>query len=166
MPLPEPAAALAKPRQFYWQYKGRKWFLGARRKNRLEGLVNRIKEAGGNAVCLATDIKKHDNLVQLVDLACETYGHLDVIVNNAGIARLSRIDEIMIANWEEMIDVNINGTLYGIAAALPVLKKRGGPHHQYRINFRYQNCAFTRCLRWDQERYTYYNRGFAPGVGW
>jgi NADP-dependent 3-hydroxy acid dehydrogenase YdfG len=107
---------------------GAKVVLGARRKNRLESLVTRIKTAGGDAVCLATDIKRRDDLVQLVDLACETYGHLDVIVNNAGIARLSRVDDIQITDWEEMIDVNIKGTLYGIAAALPVFKKQGFGH--------------------------------------
>lgn len=108
--------------------QGAKVVLGARRKDRLESLVNRIKSAGSDAVCLATDIKKRDDLVQLVDLACKTYGHLDVIVNNAGIARLSRIDELMVADWDEMIDVNIKGTLYGIAAALPVFKTQGFGH--------------------------------------
>ena len=108
--------------------QGAKVVLGARRKDRLDTLVSKIKAAGGDAVCLATDIKRHGDLVQLVDFACETYGRLDVIVNNAGIARLSRIDELIVADWEEMIDVNIKGTLYGIAAALPVFKKQGAGH--------------------------------------
>jgi NADP-dependent 3-hydroxy acid dehydrogenase YdfG len=102
--------------------QGAKVVLGARRKERLEGLTRRIKSAGGEAVYLVTDIKKRNDLVRLVNLACETYGHLDVIVNNTGIARLSRIDDLQVDDWEEMIDVNIKGTLYGIAAALPVLK--------------------------------------------
>lgn len=108
--------------------KGAKLVLGARRKNRLEQLVSRIKTAGGDAVCLATDVKKHDDLLRLVDVACETYGRLNVIINNAGIARLSRMDDVTVADWEEMIDVNIKGTLYGIAAALPVFKKQGSGH--------------------------------------
>ena len=105
--------------------QGAKVVLGARRKERLEGLTRRIKSAGGEAVYLVTDIKKRNDLVRLVNLACETYGHLDVIVNNTGIARLSRIDDLQVDDWEEMIDVNIKGTLYGIAAALPVFKKLG-----------------------------------------
>jgi NADP-dependent 3-hydroxy acid dehydrogenase YdfG len=108
--------------------QGARVVLGARRKDRLEGLVSRIKAAGGEAVYMVTDIKNRDDLVKLVNLACKEYGHLDVIVNNAGIARLSRIDDIQVADWEEMIDVNIKGTLYGMAAALPVFKKQGAGH--------------------------------------
>ncbi len=108
--------------------KGAKVVLGARRKDRLEGLVTRIKAAGGEAAYVVTDIKKRSDLVQLVNFACETYGCLDVIVNNAGIARLSRVDDLQVTDWEEMIDVNIKGTLYGIAAALPVFKQQGSGH--------------------------------------
>lgn len=108
--------------------QGAKVVLGARRKARLDDLVGRIKAAGGDAVYLVTDIKNRDDLIQLVNLACKTYGRLDVIVNNAGIARLSRVDEVQVADWEEMIDVNIKGTLYGIAAALPVFKEQGSGH--------------------------------------
>lgn len=108
--------------------KGAKVVLGARREERLVDLTQRIKAAGGEAVYLVTDIKKQDDLIQLVDLAFTTYGRLDVMINNAGIARLSRIDDLQVADWEEMIDVNIKGTLYGIAAALPIFKKQGFGH--------------------------------------
>jgi len=108
--------------------KGAKVVLGARRKDRLKGLVSRIKAAGGEASYLVTDIKKRSDLVELVNLACETYGRLDVMVNNAGIARLSRVDDLQVTDWEEMIDVNIKGTLYGIAAALSVFKKQASGH--------------------------------------
>lgn len=105
--------------------QGAKVVLAARRSDRLKELVARIKEAGGEAVYLVTDVKQRDDLVQLVRLACETYGHLDVMVNNAGISHLSRMDELQVEEWEEMIDVNLKGTLYGIAAALPIFKKQG-----------------------------------------
>lgn len=108
--------------------KGAKVVLGARRKDRLEQLVDRIKTAGGEAIYLVTDIKKRTDTVQLVNAACETYGRLDVMVNNAGIARLSRVDDLQVTDWEEMIDVNIKGTLYGIAAALPVFKEQDSGH--------------------------------------
>ncbi|MEJ0079923.1 MAG: SDR family NAD(P)-dependent oxidoreductase [Puia sp.] len=65
---------------------GAKVVLGARRMDRLEVLVGRIKSAGGAAVCLETDIKKRNDLIQLVELACTSFGRLDVIVNNAGIS--------------------------------------------------------------------------------
>ena len=108
--------------------KGAKVVLGARRTDRLENLVNRIKTAGGEAVYLLTDIKQRNDLVKLVDLACQAYGRLDVMINNAGISHLSRIDDLQVDDWEEMIDVNLKGTLYGIAAALPVFKKQGSGH--------------------------------------
>ncbi|WP_142688442.1 SDR family oxidoreductase [Chitinophaga polysaccharea] len=108
--------------------KGAKVVLGARRKARLEALVKRIRVDGGEAICLETDIRQHNDLLRLVSLARETYGRLDVMVNNAGIARLSRIDDIRVSEWEEMIDVNLKGTLYGIAAALPVFKEQGSGH--------------------------------------
>ncbi|WP_165798493.1 SDR family oxidoreductase [Chitinophaga costaii] len=107
---------------------GCKVVLGARRADRLEDLAKRIGAAGGEVTWLVTDIKKRQEVMNLVDLACETYGHLDVIVNNAGISHLSRIDEVQVADWEEMIDVNLKGTLYGIAAALPIFKKQGSGH--------------------------------------
>ncbi len=108
--------------------KGAKVILGARRADRLEVLADRIKKAGGEAVYLVTDIKRRDDLIKLVDLACTTFGRLDVMINNAGISHLSRIDALQVEDWEEMIDVNLKGTLYGIAAALPVFKVQGSGH--------------------------------------
>jgi NADP-dependent 3-hydroxy acid dehydrogenase YdfG len=107
---------------------GAKVVLGARREDRLQGLCNRIKEAGGDAVYAVTDVKQRADLNQLVKLACDTYARLDVIVNNAGVAQLSRIDELDIEGWEEMIDINLKGVLYGIAAAIPVFKVQGSGH--------------------------------------
>ena len=108
--------------------QGAKVVLAARRKDRLQELVTWIKTAGGDATFLVTDIKLSHDLIQLVEFACQTYGRLDVIVNNAGISHLSRVDELQIEDWEEMIDVNLKGTLYGIAAALPIFKKQGSGH--------------------------------------
>lgn len=108
--------------------QGAKVVLAARRSNRLKALTDRIKAAGGEAVFVVIDIKLRNDLVRLVDLACQTYGRLDVIVNNAGISRLSRMDDLQVEEWDEMIDVNLKGTLYGIAAALPVFKRQGSGH--------------------------------------
>jgi NADP-dependent 3-hydroxy acid dehydrogenase YdfG len=107
---------------------GAKVVLGARRIDRLEVLVDRIKTSGGEAVCLATDIKKRNDLIKLVELASSSFGRLDVMVNNAGISHLARMDDLQVDDWEEMIDVNLKGTLYGIAAALAVFKKQGSGH--------------------------------------
>lgn len=108
--------------------RGAKVVLGARRTERLKILADQIIQAGGEAVYAVTDVKQRVDLTNLVKLATEQYGRLDVFINNAGMAQLSRIDELQVEDWEEMIDVNLKGTLYGIAAALPVFKTQGSGH--------------------------------------
>lgn len=108
--------------------EGAKVVLGARRPDRLAELVASIKENGGEAVYAATDVKRRDDLTTLVQLARTSYGRLDVMINNAGISELSRIDELDVDGWEEMIDVNLKGVLYGIAAALPAFREQGAGH--------------------------------------
>jgi len=108
--------------------RGAKLVLGARREDRLEALADRIAKAGGSAVYASTDVKRRDDLSNLVKLAGDRYGKLDVLVNNAGIGPISPLDELRVKDWEEMIDINIKGVLYGIAAALPVFRKQGFGH--------------------------------------
>jgi len=108
--------------------RGMKVVLGARGLDRLEFLVARIVDAGGEAACARTDVKRREDLSELVKLACERYGKLDVLVSNAGIAPISLLDDLRVEDWEDMIDVNIKGVLYGIAAALPVFRKQGFGH--------------------------------------
>ena len=75
-----------------------------------------------------TDVRRRTDLSDLVRLACERYGKLDVLVNNAGVMPISPLDDLRVQEWEEMIDVNIKGVLYGIAAALPVFREQGCGH--------------------------------------
>lgn len=107
---------------------GVKVVLGARRTEQLRQLVEEIKNNGGEAVFTKTDVRNKTDLIQLVNVAIEQYGKLDVIVNNAGVSQLSRIDELDIDGWEEMIDINLKGVLYGMAAAIPVFKKQQSGH--------------------------------------
>ena len=102
--------------------------LGARRSDRLEALAARIADAGGEVAYARTDVRRRDDLSNLVKLACERYGKLDVLVNNAGVMPISPLDDLRVEEWEEMIDINIKGVLYGIAAALPVFRKQGFGH--------------------------------------
>jgi NADP-dependent 3-hydroxy acid dehydrogenase YdfG len=108
--------------------RGAKVVLGARGLDRLEALADRIVRAGGGSVYARTDVKRREDLSNLVNLACERYGKLDVLVNNAGIMPVSPLDDLRVKDWEEMIDINIKGVLYGIAAALPVFRKQGFGH--------------------------------------
>ena len=105
--------------------RGAKLVLGARRSDRLKALADRVVAAGGEAAYTTADVKRRDNLSKLVELACERYHKLDVFVNNAGIGPISLLDDLRVEDWEEMIDVNLKGVLYGIAAALPVFRKQG-----------------------------------------
>jgi NADP-dependent 3-hydroxy acid dehydrogenase YdfG len=102
--------------------------LGARRSDRLEALVARIADLGGEAAYAQTDVRRRDDLSDLVKLACDRYGKLDVLVNNAGVMPISPLDDLRVEDWDEMIDINIKGVLYGIAAALPVFRKQGSGH--------------------------------------
>lgn len=105
--------------------EGAKIVLGARRSDRLQELADTIKANGGEAVFGTTDVKQRDDLKALVQLACDSYSRLDVMINNAGICHLSHIEEGDVEGWEEMIDVNLKGVLYGIAAAIPVFRRQG-----------------------------------------
>lgn len=107
---------------------GAKLVLGARRADRLEALTQRIAQAAGEAVFLPTDVRRRGDLTALVGLACERFGRLDVLINNAGIGPISPLDELRVEDWEDMVDVNIKGVLYGIAAALPVFRAQGSGH--------------------------------------
>jgi NADP-dependent 3-hydroxy acid dehydrogenase YdfG len=108
--------------------EGAKVVLGARRKEKLEILTQQIIELGGEAVYSETDVTKKDDLLKLVKTATDAFGRVDVIVNNAGIGQLSRIDELDIIGWEEMIDVNLKGVLYGMAAVIPIFKQQKSGH--------------------------------------
>ncbi|CAM5337568.1 SDR family oxidoreductase [Streptomyces avidinii] len=108
--------------------RGAKVVLGARRTERLEALAARIEQAGGQAAWIRTDVTRRTDLAGLVDLARQRYGRLDVLVSNAGVGLISPLDDLRVDDWEEMIDVNLKGVLYGIAAALPVFREQGAGH--------------------------------------
>ncbi|MFD7785037.1 SDR family oxidoreductase [Streptomyces nojiriensis] len=108
--------------------RGAQVVLGARRTERLEALAARIERAGGRAAWIRTDVTRRGDVSALVDLARERYGRLDVLVGNAGVGLISPLDELRVEDWEEMIDVNLKGVLYGIAAALPLFREQGCGH--------------------------------------
>lgn len=107
---------------------GAKVVLGARRSDRLEKIAASIRQEGGAAEILEMDVTKRDDLKKLTALAVERYGRLDVMINNAGISQLYQMEELDVEGWEQMIDVNLKGTLYGIAAAMPIFVKQNSGH--------------------------------------
>lgn len=108
--------------------RGAKVVLGARGPDRLRALADRITQSGGEVAYAVTDVRKRADLSALVSLACEKFGKLDVIFNNAGVMPVSPLKDLRVEDWDQMIDVNIKGVLYGIAAALPVFRKQGFGH--------------------------------------
>ncbi|MEV4050476.1 SDR family oxidoreductase [Amycolatopsis sp. NPDC049688] len=102
--------------------------LGARRTDRLEALARKIRDDGGRADLLDVDVTRRADLERLVALAVERFGRLDVLVANAGVARIAPVSALDLDDWDAMIDVNLRGVLHGIAAALPVFQAQGRGH--------------------------------------
>jgi NADP-dependent 3-hydroxy acid dehydrogenase YdfG len=102
--------------------------LGARRVDLITALADDLATQGGKALAIATDVTHYDQVQKLVDAAVQTYGRVDVMINNAGVAPISQLERIKVDEWDQMIDVNIKGVLYGIAAALPYMKQQKAGH--------------------------------------
>ncbi|WP_271103030.1 SDR family oxidoreductase [Pseudomonas tohonis] len=96
--------------------------LGARRVDRLDALVSEITAAGGKAVAFATDVTDPAQVRALVQGGIDAFGRIDVLVNNAGLMAIAPLSETPVEEWDRMIDINIKGVLYGVAAALPVFQ--------------------------------------------
>ena len=103
--------------------RGAKVVLGARREDRLRALAQEL--GGAYAV---TDVRRRDDVQRLVDLARSEFGRLDVLVSNAGVMPIGPFDDLDVDAWERMVDVNVKGVLFGIAAALPVFRAQGSGH--------------------------------------
>jgi NADP-dependent 3-hydroxy acid dehydrogenase YdfG len=107
---------------------GAQLVLGARRTDRLERLAGELRTAGASVVTSATDVTRRDDLERLVGRAIDEFGRLDVLVSNAGISKIGPIGDGDVDGWSDMIDVNLRGVLYGIAAAMPVFRRQGNGH--------------------------------------
>jgi NADP-dependent 3-hydroxy acid dehydrogenase YdfG len=108
--------------------RGARLVLGARNPDGLDAVAARLSATGGDAIAKVTDVSCREDLTAFVALAAETYGQLDVLVSNAGIMPVSQFDELRVDDWEAMVDVNLKGVLFGIAAALPVFRRQGFGH--------------------------------------
>ncbi|MDO5638469.1 MAG: SDR family oxidoreductase [Neisseria sp.] len=107
---------------------GAKLVLAARRADRLEKLVADIQAQGGEAIAVATDVAAHAEVENLAREAVARFGRIDVLVNNAGIMPMAPMAKCRVDEWDKMIDVNIKGVLYGIAAVLPGMQAQKSGH--------------------------------------
>jgi len=108
--------------------EGARVALGARRIERLETLRSEIESTGGEALVRTTDVTRREDVEALVAATLDAWGQVDALVNNAGIMPLSFIRNLHVEEWERMVDVNIKGVLYGVAAVLPDMRRRGAGH--------------------------------------
>ncbi|PPC71770.1 SDR family oxidoreductase (plasmid) [Pantoea sp. SGAir0430] len=108
--------------------QGHKLVLGARRTDRLAILCDELRASGAQLDYLATDVTQRADTQQLADFARDKYGRVDVMINNAGVMPLSPLSSLKVDEWDRMLDVNVRGVLYGIAAVLPVMESQQSGH--------------------------------------
>lgn len=112
----------------YLAQQGAKLVLAARRVDRLQKLADDIQKAGGEALVVATDVSKRSDVENLIQQTLAKFGKVDVLVNNAGIMPQAPLNKLKVDEWDKMIDVNIKGVLYGIAAVLPYMQQAKSGH--------------------------------------
>ncbi|WP_339227501.1 SDR family oxidoreductase [Oceanobacillus sp. FSL K6-2867] len=103
--------------------------LAARRKDKLEEVVKEINSLGnGQALAIPTDVSQQESVNSMVNQATEAFGNIDVYVNNAGLVGDGIVRNENVQAWDQMIDANIKGVLYGIHAVLPGMLERSSGH--------------------------------------
>lgn len=122
------SSGIGRATALYLARAGAKTVLGARHEEGLSRLTEEIKTAAGQAVYRVTDVSRREDRQGLVTLAQKSFGRLDVLFSNAGAMPIGPFDDLAVDDWETMVDVNIKGVLYGIAAALPVFRQQGSGH--------------------------------------
>lgn len=113
---------------------GAKLVLGARRSEELQKVAQRLVNAGVEVEFATIDVRRRHDLEGLVRLAQDRFGRLDVLISNAGIGPVSPLDDLRVDDWDAMIDINVKGVLYGIAAALPVFRAQGHGHFVHTVS--------------------------------
>ena len=122
------SSGIGKAIAFELASRGAFLVLGARRTEKLEQVVGQIQEAGGKATAFGTDVTSKQSVDGLVQHALESFGRIDVMINNAGVMLLSKLEELRVDEWERMIDTNLKGMLYGIGTVLPYFKSQQAGH--------------------------------------
>lgn len=102
--------------------------IGARRVDRLHALQEELTAAGGRVHAVPLDVCDRASVNAFIQAGVETFGHVDVLINNAGVMPLARLSALQVDEWERTLDVNVRGVLWGIAAVLPLMKARGQGH--------------------------------------
>ena len=107
---------------------GAKVVLAARRKDRLGNVKKKIEDMGNEALLIQTDVRVRAQAEAMLAQTKKKWGRVDILVNNAGVMLLSFMDKLKVDEWEQMIDLNLKGVLYGIAAVLPMMREQRSGH--------------------------------------
>ncbi|HDS9456538.1 TPA: SDR family oxidoreductase [Enterobacter asburiae] len=102
--------------------------LVARRQDKINALVDRIIQQGGKAIAVKADVTRQEEVHRAIEAAIAAYQRVDVLINNAGFMAIAPLSELKTDEWDKMIDTNLKGVLYGVAAALPVFQRQGSGH--------------------------------------
>jgi len=105
--------------------RGSKVVIAARSEDKLQKIIDEIQSKGGKAIYKVTDVTDKENIHNLITHAIEEFGRIDTLINCAGLMLFSMWDNTKVEEWEKMIDLNLKGTLYSIAAVLPHMKEQG-----------------------------------------
>jgi NADP-dependent 3-hydroxy acid dehydrogenase YdfG len=108
--------------------EGARVALGARRKERIDALAKEITDSGGKAVTVVADVSRRGDVNDLVKRALDTFERVDVLVNNAGIMPIAPVQALKVEEWDRVIDVNVKGLLYAVAAVLPTMQRQKSGH--------------------------------------
>lgn len=109
----------------YLAAEGHRLLIGARRLDRLTALQNELRAQGADVDAMAVDVTRLADVQQMAAFAREKHGHIDVLINNAGVMPLSPLSALKVDEWDRMLDVNVRGVLHGIAAVLPTFERQG-----------------------------------------
>jgi NADP-dependent 3-hydroxy acid dehydrogenase YdfG len=108
--------------------EGMNLVLAARREDRLNELKEKIESNGGKAIVVKTDVTERDQVDNMAQKAKDKFGSIDILINNAGLMPLSLMKNLHVDEWDQMIDVNLKGVLYCIAAVLPTMRDQQNGH--------------------------------------
>ncbi|WP_416398002.1 SDR family oxidoreductase [Allohahella sp. A8] len=108
--------------------RGARLVLAARREERLQSLQKELTAKDAEVIYQVTDVTDRKQVESLAKAAKDKFGRIDVLVNNAGLMPLAPLDKLKVDEWEQMIDVNIKGVMYGIAAVLPTMREQHSGH--------------------------------------
>lgn len=104
---------------------GARVLMGARRTDRLEAIADELRWHGADVAARSLDVTDAGDMQGFARAAVDLWGRIDVLVNNAGVMPLSPMSALKLGEWERMVDVNIKGVLWGVAAVLPVMERQG-----------------------------------------